>query len=814
MNHFLITLGRYLTANLVICLTLLISLSGCLGTRFLKEDQKILYKQRIEGVHRIERQVLEKLYQQEPNRKFPFIPWTPYVWLYQLGVNFYDTAKYEGNKDKFQEKFLKKVEGKDPSSKYVSQKRLKKNKKVAKADKNIKEGNLLMRWGEPVAVYQNSLTMETISQFQSYLYSKGYFDVQISSTANSKKLVRSNYHVDLGVPSTIDSLYYTIEDSAIMELIMQSPEEKLLIGGDNYDQALLSGERERLFNLIVNNGYYDFSRQYISFEVDTTTLPDKRIIVNQKVDRKSEGKRHEIYVIDSVNFVTDANVNLPQESRKNKKYNGVNFRFFEDKYNRRIIDWRLFIHEDSLFRRSNTLKTQRQLANLDMFKFISINYDTTGVSFVANLSVSPLEKYQTSGEIGVNVSLGLPQGFPGPFVNGSIKNRNVFGGLETFELSGRFGVEGVASASSKDNIYRSTELGINSSLLFPQFLFPMSRKWEARVRSYEPKTNLTVGATFTKRPEYTRNTFLSSMTYSWINKRKKIYNFTPAEISFIYSEIIPGPFSDFLNTLELQGNLLKNTFEPSFVSSQSFSVINNFNGYGNLVGASSFLLYGIESGGTFLNFVNEEALLSKAFQYYGYVKFNVDFRRNEPISSNSVLAYRVNLGLAIPYGDNKILPYEKYFFAGGSNGIRAWRPRRLGPGSYRPLDIDGNLTDSFEQQGEMLFEASLEMRHNILGFIDGAVFLDMGNIWTLREDITRENAQFELDRFFKEIAIGTGYGVRLDFSFLLLRFDMGLKLYDPARILGNRFIWNKDFGSGAFQTSENLIFNIGIGYPF
>ena len=136
------------------------------------------------------------------------------------------------------------------------------------------------------------------------------------------------------------------------------------------------------------------------------------------------------------------------------------------------------------------------------------------------------------------------------------------------------------------------------------------------------------------------------------------------------------------------------------------------------------------------------------------------------------------------------------------------------PGSYTPLDDDGLFTDNFEQQGEILLEASMEVRHNILGFIDGAVFLDMGNIWTLREDLSRENAQFEFNRFFREIAIGTGYGLRLDFSFLLLRFDTGLKIYDPARNRGSRFIWNDSFNDDKFQASKNLIFNIGIGYPF
>ena len=790
---------------------MLITLSGCLGTRFLKEDQKLLSKQRINGVGRVERKALEKLYQQKPNRKFPLIPWAPYVWVYQLGVNSYDTAKYEGKKDKIQAMFLKKVEGKGPSSKYVGKKRLKKNKKIARVDRNIKEGNLLMRWGENVAVYQNSLKEETISQFTTYMNSKGYFDANVKSSTNFiGKLVTINYQIERGIPFTIDSMYYTIEDSAIRELINKSSAEQLVVKSEKYDQELLSEERERLFNLIVNNGYFNFSRQYISFEVDTSTLDNRRIIVNQKVNQRNDTVDHKVFAIDSVNFVTDANFSLPQHLRKNKKYNGVNYRFLEDKYNRRILDSRLFIHQDSIFRRENTLNTQRQLANLDMFKFININYDTTGRNFVANVFVSPLEKYQTSGEIGVNVS----QGLPGPFVNGSIKNRNVFGGLETLEFSGRFGVEGVASASNEQGIYQSTEFGFNASLLFPQFLFPLGKKWEKRVRGYEPKTNLLAGTTFTNRPEYSRNTFLSSITYSWINKRKKIFNFSPAEISFINSEITSNSFRTFLDTLEAQGNLLKNTFKPSFVSSMSFSVINNFNSYGNATEKSSFLRYSFESGGTFLNFVDEKKLVSNSLEFYNYLKFNIDFRHHDPISSKNILAYRINFGLAIPYGNNKILPYEKYFFAGGSNGIRAWRPRRLGPGSYTPLDDDGLFTDNFEQQGEILLEASMELRHNILGFIDGAVFFDMGNIWTLREDLSRENAQFEFNRFFREIAIGTGYGVRLDFSFLLLRFDTGLKIYDPARNRGSRFIWNDSFNDNKFQASKNLIFNIGIGYPF
>lgn len=790
---------------------MLISLSGCLGTRFLKEDQKLLFKQKVKGVKRIDRLALDDLYQQTPNRKFPLIPWAPYVWIHHLGENAYDTVKYEKKKAKVEAKFVRKTRNRNPNSSYVSKKMLKRNRKIAKIDRNIREGNLLMRWGESVAVYDSTLESRTIEQFRTYMYSKGYFEAEVSSEVKSiGRLVTVNYEIDRGMPYNIDSIRYSIADTNLMTLVTKSIPERLVNVGDKYDQDLLSDERERLFNVAVNNGYFDFSRQYIQFEVDTSTLAKREVIVNQKIVQRSDGKPHKIFRIDSVNFTTDADINVPQEIRKTKKYNGVNYHFVQDKYNRRILDWRHFIYKDSVFRRSNTLNTQRQLANLDMFKFININYDSTGGQFVANIYTSPLNKYQTSGEIGVNVS----QGLPGPFVNGSIKNRNVFGGLEILEFSGRFGVEGVASASENQNIYQSTEYGFNGSLLFPQFLFPLTKKWKNRVRDFEPKTDLNVGTTFTNRPEYQRNNLLGSITYGWVNRRGKIYSLSPAEISFINSSNISTPFQTFLDTLESQGNLLKNTFEPSLVSNATFSVINNFNSYGNQSEQSSFLRYSIESGGTFLNFIDEERLISSALEYYNYLKFNADFRRHNPVSTNNVFAYRINIGLAVPYGDNRILPYEKYFFAGGSNGIRAWRPRRLGPGSYTPLDSDGFLTDNFEQQGEILIETSLEMRHNILGFIDGAIFLDMGNIWTLRNDPARPGSQFEVDRFFREIAIGTGYGIRLDFSFLLLRFDTGLKIYDPARDKGGRFIWTDGFNDAKFRNADNLIFNLGIGYPF
>jgi outer membrane protein assembly factor BamA len=213
-------------------------------------------------------------------------------------------------------------------------------------------------------------------------------------------------------------------------------------------------------------------------------------------------------------------------------------------------------------------------------------------------------------------------------------------------------------------------------------------------------------------------------------------------------------------------------------------------------------------------------------------------RRVDPLDKNTVLAYRFNSGFAYAYGDNQSLPYEKFFFAGGSNSIRAWRPRRLGPGSTKPAEStekenDGLFNYDIEKPSEILLEASIEFRQKLFGFVDGAIFLDAGNVWSFRPvnttdadgNIIQDNSsQFKIDRFYKEFGVGTGFGLRFDFSFLILRFDVGIKVYDPARDSGDKFVLDKvrfwkpyaTLGEdGQYRNfKEPAIYNVGIGFPF
>ena len=802
--------------HLSVFLFFIVVLSGCLGTHRLADGEKLLYKQKIKGNQNIDKESLEALYAQKPNRKFPILPLYPYVWVYNVGMNKYDSAALEKKKLKVATQYEKKIDKHRNHIKKAEKLKKKKEKKLSKIQKTIDTGNSMMKWGEPISLFDSAKAQTTIENFKLYLNAKGYFksgtSYQVKYTRKKAKLL---YCVHEGPAYLFDTVFYNTTDSALTYALQNSPSN--IIIGKNYEQEKITQERERIDNLLKDRGYYDFSRQYITFDVDTA-FKKQRVAVRINIRTPKNRKHHKVFHVNEVNFTTDANTSLPDSLREEKKYKNINYRYYQKKYNKKILSRRVFIGQDSLYSRSKTINTQRQLANMDIFKFININYDSSGGRFITNIYTSPLPIYQWSNEAGVNVT----QGYPGPFYNTSFKKRNVFGGLEIFEVSARAGFEGVASATGVDEVFPSIEAGGNMSLTFPQFLFPFSDQLKSQLGQVNPKTRLLAGYNFTDRPEYERSTVNVSNTYTWENRKNTQYNLTLTDISIINSEFLSEDFKDRLDTLAKQGNNLINSFDPSFVSSMSFFTTYNFNQYGSGRRNSAFLRLFFESGGTSLNFLDTIPLGNNNLQTFQYLKFNVDFRKNIPLGNNSALAYRLNMGVARPYGDNDILPYEKYFFAGGSSSVRGWRPRRLGPGGFNHITTpeEGGepfIDYSFEQQGELLLEASVELRKNLVGFIDWAMFVDAGNVWMLQEDDSRPGARFDVDRFSREIAVSAGLGIRFDFSFLILRLDAGLKVYDPARPIGKRSIFSPGYNDAPFDNpveTEPIILNIGIGYPF
>ncbi len=819
-----------------------ILLTGCLGTKHLEENQKHLFSQSIKAPSRVNEEELRALYAQRTNRKFLYLPFYHLVAIYYAGKKRYDPEEFVRKKEEAEKKYDARIAN-TTSQRKINNLQFRKQKKIDKYNSRIEKGNLFMQWGEPIAVYDSALVNMTINRFRNYLFSEGYFKNNVTArVASAGKFVRVNYEIEIGQPYMIDSVFYRISVSVVYDLVVGDANNSLIKKGQRYQEKNFTLERERVDLFLKDNGYYDFSRQYIDFNVDTTLLEDRQLAVMMTIRDPAKRGYHKQFTIDSVRFTTDAGVNMPGKVREQRTYRDVQYQYYRDIYNLKILSQRVFLSPGNLYSRTNTFETQRQLANLDAFKFVNVNYDSSGGKFRSNIFTSPLDRYEWSNEVGVNVT----EGFPGPFYNLNFKKRNLFGGLENFELNGRIGIEGVASATQDLNIYKSTEAGINGSITFPQFLWPFRNATQIRLGKYNPKTRLAVGYNYTDRPEYSSNSTTLSNTYTWQNQRTTQYSLALFNLSLINSDIKSVQFQEVLDELDSLGNYnLARSFQPSFVSSMIFRVTWNRN-YGTFDRNAVFIRAQFEPGGTTLNFINPDIITRQGLQYFKYLRFNFDFRQVRVLSSWVTFAYRLNAGVAYSYGSDRSLPYEKYYFVGGSNSVRAWRPRRLGLGSVPPPrttdavvdgdpSVDGFFNYRLEKPGEILFEGSMELRSKLFGFVGGAIFLDAGNVWlfsqqTQENPISGErepvpgNSKFRFNSYYQELGVGTGFGLRFDFTFLVLRFDVGIKVYDPGRPEGDRFVLDRARFFRPFATKlpngtytnikEPVIYNIGIGYPF
>lgn len=817
----------------ILFLLLVILLGSCRGTRYLKENQKLLDRQTLQAPKGINKEPLSDLYVQKTNRRFLGLPINTLVWMHHLGENRYNQQKFIDQKAKVEARFDKKIAATQSEKKRTNY-QYRKQHKLDELDKKIDEGNMFMQWGEPAAVFDSANVIATQSKMTDYLFNHGYFRSQVTySLKEFKKRVSVTYKVEPGPLYFFDTIFYQIPDTRIKAYLERTKNQSLIKKSQPYSQEVLNKERERIDLQLKDRGYFNFTRQYVEFSIDTAFRGQRQVAVRIEIANPPRRNFHRVYRVDSVLFTTDAAVNTQDSlKRKSVEYNNIVFNYYQNNYNKKVLARRVFIHKDSLYSRTNTFNTQRQLANLDIFKFINVNYgnvntesDSTSGQFVGHIFCSPLDRYSWSNEAGVTVT----QGFPGPYFGTNFKVRNLFQGLEIFEINGRFGFEGVASATDRSNFYKSTEANINGSITFPQFLFPFSDKMATRLARYNPRTRLLAGYAYTERPEYTRSITTISDTYTWQNKQTTQLSFTLVNLNIIRSKL-DSAFNKLLTDLQNnQGNNLKNSFNPSFVSSMIFGITWNPNNYGNTERSSFFLRAQAESGGTLFNFAEPGYITRKGLELYQYVRFNLDLRKTFVVNKNTLIAYRVNSGIGYAYSANKVLPYEKYFFAGGSNSVRAWLPRRLGVGTVPPNlsenpAKDGLFDYSFEKPGEVLLEGSVELRKKLFGFVNGALFVDAGNVWSFRQlQIVREGSNVaswsgssRIDgNFYKQLGVGTGFGFRFDFSFLVLRFDVGIKVYDPGRPEGERFVLDKMRFFKPFGINrEPVIYNIGIGYPF
>jgi len=785
-------------------------------TKNLSDGEYALYENKLKGVETVDEEALAGLFLAEPNTRIPLTNNSLGVNIHRFGNSFFDSMKVANKLERAVEEYdsIRVLLPENQNDKKLIKKADKLKSDIEDYESKLEFGNFLMRTGNPVTKLDSSVVKKTVIEIDNYLNNHGYLDSEVTyEVSTEKKKAEVTYLIEEKQPYILDSIYTTSDNENILKLLRENSSKTHIRKGDNYIQDEFVAERNRLEDLLKNNGYFMFNKSFIDYNLYYDSSK-KTITAQQRILQPTFADQHEIYTIDSIAFVVNPPSSDFIHQDVKESFRGINFNFYRDRYSSKIISSRIFFEKGGVYNRSNFIETQKQLSNLDLFRFINISFDTLGTSLKAKIITQPNQKYQLTNQVGLSITEQLP----GPFFSASLRNRNFFRAGEILEFNFRAGLEGVASATDQ-GVYQSRELGTSASVIFPRFLIPFYQRSLERFGKYNPNTRTQIGYNFTNRPEYTRSGLNGLLSYTWATRNnRQQFTINAADINYIRTPKIQDEFLQILTDLQDQGNNLIWSFLPSFISSISGQSIINFNQYGNFQNKSASLLrlFG-ESGGTTLNFLNIKDN-SEATDYanFQWLKFQADFRRYYPLDSKQTLAYRANFGIAQPYGiSNGILPYEKYFFAGGGTSIRAWQARRLGPGSYSPrIGESGPYDYPVEQPAEMIFETMLEYRRKLFGYFDMALFIDAGNSWVIGVDNSRPGADFRFDRFYKELAVGSGIGLRMDFDFLVIRLDMATKAIDPSQPEGERWVLDNISFQRPFGVRGQSVLNFGIGYPF
>jgi outer membrane protein insertion porin family len=828
-----------------VLLWLVSTLTACTPTAFLQPGENLLYRAQIKGVEQADPAALEALYQQKPQSTLPLFGGTPKLWFWLQGKRAYKPEMIDARLQKVEQQYEDKIRAAQGDSLKIVDLFEKRERRRKTLVLRKEKGNFFMRkLGEPPVLYDSAKTLKTLDQMAIYLASKGFFrgKVTAATSLNGRKM-SVIYTVKEGPESTVSALRDSIADPVVAAIVQRDREQlknrkedgRLLRENQRYDADLLGQERTRLETLLKNNGYYTFRQQYVSFLADTTN-PEK-VKVTTIIDNPAGAAHHTVYKLRRVTVLGDADQTRFGLQRDTILYDSVRYLAYEHHIRPWALDRKLELRPGQLYSPDAANRTQRQFSDLDLFRFVGVGFRKapTPIDSVrrdslnggvpvrylnSRVSLTPQRKYQETTEAGATVSAQLP----GPFGSVRLRVRNLFQGGELLDIGLRGSLEGqypfVSDANAQKGIL-ATQIGGNLSLIFPRVLLT-SPRFDRRYAPYNPRTRLTVAYTFINRDEYKRGNLEFTYDYVWQRSRNLQYVFAPIDISIIDATLNPA-FKKILDDYAARGFPLIKSFQSQIVPSINLQRIYNSNDFAQTRDAVySRLLF--EIGGLTNLAFNYERALPETLPVFSFVKVALDVRRYWKLSPEHFFVARFNGGVArslekagsgrVSLLSNQglgVLPYDKYFFAGGPSSVRAWRPRRLGPGSYHQEDLEVSgktIKDPLEQPGELLLEGNLEYRAPIFGFLKGALFVDAGNSWTLTED-QRTGATFRPSRFLEEIAVGTGAGLRFDFSFLVLRLDAAVRVYDPTVAAGqSRYVLPK------WTETGNTAFNLGIGYPF
>lgn len=643
----------------------------------------------------------------------------------------------------------------------------------------------------------------------------GYFNASVKYKNVSKnKKVRVEYMVNVSAPYHINKIFFPSNNDTISIHINAMKRETLIKEGVQYDLDLLKNERERIDGELKDEGFYFFNPDFIIFKADTTV--GKRLInLSLSVKPDVPEKAKVPYVLNNIYIFPSYSINKQSISTKADtiKLDGYYYVDGDSVFRRETIIRSVFLKKGAVYSRKEHNLTISRLMGMGVFKFVSIKFkDTligkTGILDVfINLTPLPKKSLQVQTEL-----VTKSNNYAGPAITLRFKNRNIFRGAELFV----FNTNGSFETQLKQKGLNSYEFGINTQLYIPQFITPF--RITSSPSMFVPKTKFDLGFKVLQRVRYFNMDAINfSYGYSWKQNAQKEFEIDPVSLNFAK---LRGT-TEIFETLLKANPFLRKSFEEQFTIGSKFSFTYNSqvamkkrNQYyfNSILDLSGNVLYGLQSLGSSMLSQEEGQYKLLGNKYSQYSRISTDSRYYLTLDKDNKIATRLLIGAGIPYGNSSTMPYIKQFFSGGSNSIRAFLPRTLGPGSSLAPENTGQTF--LDRSGDIKLEGNLEYRFSIVSFLKGAIFLDAGNVWLVGKNDQFPEGEFRFNKFQKQIAVGTGAGLRVDVSFFVLRLDLGIPLRKPALVENERWVLNKiSFGNPSWR-KENLVLNIAIGYPF
>ena len=775
-------------------------LSSCNVTRRLPKDSYLLQNVKIESDHsvqekeRITANDVNKYIRQKPNKHFLGTDF--YVWVYNLA---------NPDKDNWWNNFKRKI-------------------------------------GEEPVLFDMDDTEKSADNLKIYLDSRGYFASEVKyevDTTSRKRRAKVTYSLKQNRPYIIDKISYEYRDRFLAPILQPDTTNCLIKVGELFDISKLDAERDRIANLLKDKGYYGFSVNNIEYLADTVTHKNKvgiTMIIKQKLEGyDSRGNaiydNNAVYRLRNINIVPNYNAALAKAQQDyfgqldTTTYRGLNILFDGKRPNVRpqVLRPALPLYPNAVYDYSHVARAYNNLMQMSYFKSARIMFkevtDSTytnqyitymGGSEPANLNYTR-ERYLDCNilctpalrqSIKAELEGTTTSSFYGAKATVGYQNRSIFRGAEMLELNGTAGYEYMKAPDAKKR--NAIELGLSAGLSFPRFLL---FRTSGLNHVASPRTRFELSYNYQDRPYYRRGLSSAVWSYSWRNLGNSSFVISPISANWVNVDYID---MNYYNSL--QNEYLKRSYESQLIMAiagsyaynnqrlkttrNQTSVRANWELAGNLLDGLMHLISKPVAGENYYNVLG--------IRYSQYLRADINASHRIMLGDVTAIAGRIYAGFGLAYGNSSAMPFDRMFYAGGSNSMRGWAPRMLGPGSS-PLP-DNVVYPT--QMGDMKLEANLEFRFPIWGIFHGATFFDVGNVWYMgRDGVTYpEESVFHFDSFYKQLGFNTGIGLRIDIQFAILRLDWGIQLYSPNRPAGERWIHNFKW--------NNTSLNFGVGYPF